>query len=263
MKKILLLSILAISATACSQVNNGEVGVQTDWGRAQTPALSPGLYFYMPFRSSIHKLNTKVQTVEQDSQAASNDLQNVQTQLTLNYHLSTQDIVNRYKRLGGNQEQDELSIVKPAMSEAFKAVVAQYTAEQLITERGVVSTMIESALSARLKQYDLYVDSVSITNFKFSEAYSNAVEAKQVAEQNAGKAKNDLATATINAQQKVVEAKANADAMQLQKQVVTPELIALKQLEIQSKAVEKWNGEFPQTYMANSNPMTMLNIGNK
>jgi regulator of protease activity HflC (stomatin/prohibitin superfamily) len=262
MKK-LLLSIIAISATACSQVNNGETGVQTNFGKAQSPALSPGLYFYMPFVSTIHILNTKVQTVEQDSQAASNDLQNVQTQITLNYHLGTQDPVSHYTRLGDNQEQIEASIVKPAMSEAFKAVVAQYTAEQLITKRAIVSVQIESTLAARLKQYDLYIDSVSITNFKFSEAYSNAVEAKQVAEQNAGKAKNDLVTATINAQQKVVEAKANADAMQLQKQVVTPELIALKQLEIQSKAVDKWDGAFPQTYMSGNSPMTMLNLGSK
>ena len=262
MKKSLIM-LLVLGLSACSQINNGETGVQTNWGKAQSPALSPGLYFYVPFMSSIHVLNTKVQTVEQDSQAASNDLQNVQTQLTLNYHLGTQDPVGHYTRLGDNQEQIEASIVKPAMSEAFKSVVAQYTAEQLITKRALVSTLIESTLASRLKQYDLYVDSVSITNFKFSEAYSNAVEAKQVAEQNAGKAKNDLVTATINAQQKVVEAKAQADAMQLQKQVVTPELISLKQLDIQQKMVDKWNGEFPTTYMSGANPMTLLNLTTK
>lgn len=260
MKKLLVLLIGALSLVGCSQVDNGETGVQTDWGKAQSPALSPGLYFYLPFRSKIHVLNTKVQTVEQDSQAASNDLQNVQTQLTLNYHLGTQDPVGHYVRLGDNPSQIEASIVKPAMSEAFKAVVAQYTAEQLITKRAVVSTLIESTLALRLKQYDLYVDSVSITNFKFSDAYSKAVEDKQVAEQNAGKAKNDLATATINAQQKVVEAKAQADAMQLQKQVVTPELIQLKQLDIQMKMVDKWDGQFPKTYMSQSNPMSLLNL---
>lgn len=96
MKKLLALLISSLTLTACSQVNNGETGVQTDWGKAQSPALSPGLYFYVPFRSQIHVLNTKVQTVEQDSQAASNDLQNVQTQLTLNYHLGTQDPVGHY-----------------------------------------------------------------------------------------------------------------------------------------------------------------------
>lgn len=263
MKKLLITLSTSLALVACSQVNNGETGVQTNFGKAQTPALSPGLYFYMPFMSEIHILNTKVETVEQDSQAASNDLQNVQTQLTLNYHLGAQDPVTHYTRLGDNQKQIEASIVKPAMSEAFKSVVAQYTAEQLITKRAIVSTLIESTLAARLKQYDLYVDSASITNFKFSEAYSNAVEAKQVAEQNAGKAKNDLVTATINAQQRVVEAKAQADAMQLQKQVVTPELLSLKQMDIQSKMVDKWNGAFPATYMSGSNPMTLLNLSNK
>ena len=261
MKNLLITFILSLFVVACSQVNTGEVGIKTTQGKVSGSGLSPGLYWYMPGISQIHILNTKVQTVEQDSQAASRDLQNVQTQITLNYHLGTQDPVGHYTRLGDNQSQIEAAIVKPAMSEAFKSVVAQYTAEELITKREAVSNAVVDTLANRLKQYDLYVDSVSVTNFQFSKAYSEAVEAKQVAEQNAGKAKNDLTRIMVEAQQKVAEAKGQADAMNLQKQVVTPELIELKQLEIQSKMIDKWNGEFPTTYMSSQNPMLLLNAG--
>lgn len=272
MKKLLLL-ISAISVTACSQVETGEVGVKTTFGKVDNTSLSPGLYWYMPGVSKINILSTRVQTVADDNQAASKDLQNVQTQLTLNYHLGTQDPVSHFVRLGADQTSIENNIVKPSMSEAFKAVVAQFNAEELITKRDVVSNQISDLLSKKLKQYDLYVDTISITGFKFSDAYAQAIEAKQVAEQNANKAKNDLQRITVEAQQKVVEAqgqadskvveaKAQAQAMQLQKQIVTPELIQLKQLEIQSQMISKWNGELPTYTMGNSSPMSMmLNIG--
>lgn len=260
MKKILLLSSI-LSVSACSQIDTGEVGIKTTQGKVSGNALSPGLYFYMPGISSIHILTTRVQTVEQDSQAASKDLQNVQTQITLNYHLGMQDPIAHYTRLGDDQIRIENTIVKPAMSEAFKAVVAQFTAEELITKREAVSNMIITVLGNRLKQYDLFVDSISITGFKFSDAYSSAIEAKQVAEQNANKAKNDLQRIQVEAQQKVVEAKAQADAMALQKQVVTPELIQLKQLEIQQKIADKWNGAYPATYVGNPNALPLLQVG--
>jgi prohibitin 2 len=258
MKKLLTTIFLCGSILSCSQIDAGQVGVKTTYGKVTGNALSAGLYFYIPFVNKIYKLNTKVQTVHQDSQASSKDLQNVQTEITLNYHLGTQDPVNHYIRLGADQSFIENSIVQPAMSETFKAVVAQYTAEELITKRQIVSDLIISNLSNRLKQYDLYVDSTAITNFKFSQSFSDAIEAKQVAEQNANKAKNDLQRIQVEAQQKIAEAQGQAQAMQLQKQVVTPELISLKQLEIQSEMIKKWDGKYPTTYMGTNNPMSLL-----
>lgn len=261
MKKLILF-ILAASIAACSQVETGEVGVKTSFGKVDGAALSPGLYWYMPGISRVNILSTRVQTVEQDSQAASKDLQNVQTQLTLNYHLGTQDPVSHFIRLGADQSNIETNIVKPAMSETFKAVVAQFNAEELVTKREIVSNYITDTLNKKLKQYDLYVDSISVTNFKFSDAYAQAIEQKQVAEQNANKAKNDLQRINVEAQQTIVRAQAQAQAMQLQKQVATPELIQLKQLEIQSQMIGKWNGQLPTYMMGSSNPVSMmLNVG--
>lgn len=259
MKK-LTLALLALNLIGCSQINNGTVGIQTTWGKVSSSALNPGLYWYNPISSTIVKLDTKVRTVNQDSQAASKDLQNVQTQITVNYHLGALNPIEHFIRLGDDQGKLERDIVKPATSEAFKAVVALFNAEELITKRELVSNEINKTLANKLKQYDLFVDSMAITNFAFSKGYSDAIEAKQVAEQHANKAKNDLVRIQIEAQQKVVEAKGQADAMQLQKSVVTPELIALKQLEIQSKMIDKWNGQFPATYMSGNNPMSLLNL---
>lgn len=261
MKKLIIL--LSIYVNGCAQIESGQIGVETHWGKAETTAYSPGVYFYNPISTTMYKLNTKVQTVEQYSQAASKDLQNVNTQITLNYHLGAQNPVEHYVRLGADQGSIEVSIVKPAMSETFKAIVAQYNAEELIVKRELVSNAIVNFLNNKLKQYDLYVDSVSITNFSFSDAYSKAIEAKQVAkqvaEQHASKAINDLTRIKVEAQQKIVEAQATATSMSLQRQVVTPELIQLKQLEIQSKMLDHWDGRLPTTMLGN-NATALFNV---
>jgi len=256
MKKLIVLS--AIILTGCSQVDNGTVGIKTEFGKVTSGVLSPGLYFYNPIGGNIVILDTKVRTINQNSQAASKDLQNVQTDITVNYHLGAQDPIQHYKRLGNDPIVLDRDIVKPAVSEAFKAVVAQFNAEELITKRELVSADISQTISAKLKQYDLFVDSMAITNFQFSKGYSEAIEAKQIAEQHANKAKNDLVRIQIEAQQKVVEAKGQADAMQLQKSVVTPELIELKQIENQSKMIDKWDGELPTNYMSSSAGVSAL-----
>ena len=257
-KKLLLLTSLTILLTSCSQVNTGEVGIKTHFGAVDGGALTAGIYFYMPFVSSIQILNVKVQKVDDDSQAASKDLQNVQTKIVLNYHLGMQDPIAHFKRLGSDQNFIEDSIIKPATSETFKAIVAQFTAEELISKRDEVCAKIITLLSQKLKSYDLYIDNISITSFQFSIAYTQAIEAKQVAEQNASKAKNDLQRIQVEAQQKVVEATAQAQAMAVQKSIVTPELIKLKELEIQSKAIEKWDGRLP-TYVSGSQIPLFIN----
>lgn len=261
MKKYMNLVLVGLVASViggCSKVNTGEVGIRTTNGSVSGNALNPGLYFYVPIFQNIYTLNTRVQTVEADSQAASKDLQNVQTQITLNYHLGTQDPIGHFTRLGSDQDKIENTIVKPAMSEAFKATVAQFNAEELVTKRDIVSTQISTLLNSKLKQYDLYVDSISITGFNFSQAYAAAIEAKQVAEQNANKAKNDLVRKQVEAQQTIVEAQADAQAMALRKQSVTPELVELKQLEIQSQMINKWNGQLPSYVNGSNNPVMMM-----
>ncbi|MNZ81358.1 hypothetical protein D3C78_1000210 [compost metagenome] len=115
----------------------------------------------------------------------------------------------------------------------------------MITRRDVVSSEISEHLTARLAKYDLIVNDINIVNFKFSEAFNQSIEAKQVAQQQALKAENDLRRIEIEAKQKIAQAQAEAESLRLKKQEVTPELVQLKQIEVQEKALEKWNGVLP------------------
>jgi len=136
-------------------------------------------------------------------------------------------------------------IVDPAIGESVKAITAQYTAEELISKRSEVSSKIKEILSAKLATYYMVLDEINITEFKFSEEFNNAIEQKQIAEQQALKANLDLQRIEIEAKQKIEQAKAEAESLRLQKQEVTPELVQLREIEAKLKAIEKWDGKLP------------------
>lgn len=252
-----VLAVVCCFILFCSfgYVPAGNVGVVTTFGEISNITYSPGAHFLNPF-SVINLINTRVLTASTQSEAASKDLQIVDTAITLNYNISATDLKAFYSAIGNSPDNLQNSIIQPAMSETFKAVVAEFTAEDLINKRDEVSSGIAKLLAAKLAKYNLTVDSISVTNFKFSEAFNVAIEAKVTAQQNVLKASNDLQRIKIEAQQKVVQAQAIASSMALQKQIVTPELIQLKQIENEKAAIDKWNGVLP-LYTGNNLPFIM------
>jgi regulator of protease activity HflC (stomatin/prohibitin superfamily) len=239
----IFLTLLILFCSFCS-VAAGSVGVVTLFGKISPEVLPPGAHFINPL-ATVHPLNIKVLTTTTQSEAASKDLQTVDTTIVVNYNLTAKDPTKFYSQFGSDENYLQKSIIQPAVGETFKAVVARYTAEDLINKRELVSADIVQTLSDKLKEYNFHVDSVNITNFQFSRSFNEAIEAKVTAQQKVLTAQNDLARIQVEAQQKIVEAQANAKAMDLQKQIVTPELIQLKEIENTKYAISKWNGILP------------------
>jgi regulator of protease activity HflC (stomatin/prohibitin superfamily) len=131
------------------------------------------------------------------------------------------------------------TIIEPAIQEAVKAVTAKYTAENLIVKRDNVSQSINKTLKSKLNDYGISIKSVNIKNFDFSDRFTNAVESKQEAEQLALKSKQDLERIKTEAEQKIETAKAEAESLRIQKEQITSELIELRKVENQSKAIQK------------------------
>jgi regulator of protease activity HflC (stomatin/prohibitin superfamily) len=131
------------------------------------------------------------------------------------------------------------------VKESFKAAAARYTAEELISKREALKTEVRNYLRDRLKVFGIIVVELSITDFEFSQEFNKAIESKQTAEQNALRAKRDLDRIRVEAEQKIASARAEAESLRLQRQVISPELIQLRQIEAQIKAIEKWDGKMP------------------
>lgn len=238
----IVLIVLLIGANSFVSVEYGHVGLYKTFGKLNDNTLSPGMHLKIPFIQTVIQVNTQVTKAETDTTASSKDLQPVSTHVAVNYSVNKASAYNLMNNIGGNFNN---IIINPAIQEIVKEVTAKYPAEDLITRRDVVSGEISEHLTTRLAKYDLIVNDINIVNFKFSEAFNQSIEAKQVAQQQALKAENDLRRIEIEAKQKVAQAQAEAESLRLKKQEVTPELVQLKQIEVQEKALEKWNGVLP------------------
>ena len=240
------------------QIGAGERGVVMNFGAVQKTVLEEGLHFRIPIMQKVVPVDVKVQKSLTNAAASSSDLQEVSSEVALNYHVVPDKANIVYQSIGAQFKE---RIIDPAVQEVVKAVTAKYTAEELITKRPAVSEAMRESLAERLLKNNIAVDAFSIVGFSFSKIFMEAIESKQTAEQLALKAKRDLERVRIEADQKITTAKAEAEALRLQRANISPDLIELRRVEANIKAIEKWNGILPQ--VTGSGGVPLLGIGDK
>lgn len=225
------------------EIGAGERGVVLNFGAVQPIVLGEGLHFRMPLKQRIIIMDVKVQKASTDATASSSNLQEVSSTVAINYHIIPDKANVVYQTIGEGYKD---RIIDPAVQEVVKAVSARYTAEDLITKRSAVSDAMKSTLTERLLIHNIAVDAFSIIEFSFSKIYMDAIESKQTAEQLAMKAERDLERIKIEGEQTITSAKAEAEALRLQRANISTDLIELRKIEANLKAIEKWNGILPQ-----------------
>ena len=237
------------------QVGAGQRGIVLNFGAVQKQVLDEGLHLRIPVMQEVVLMDVKVQKAETDAAAASADLQDVTSRVALNYHVVPDQANVVYQKIG---VQFKERIIDPAILEVVKAVTAKYTAEELITKRPAVSEAMRRNLMDRLIVNNIAVDAFSIVTFSFSKVFTEAIESKQTAEQLALKAKRDLDRIKIEAEQKITTARAEAESLRLQRANISPDLIELRKIEANMKAIEKWNGILPQVTGGGAIPLIGL-----
>lgn len=225
-------------------IDAGHRGVKTNFGKVDQEVLGEGLHFRVPIMQKVHEINVQIQKGEGSGDAASKDLQQVHAMIAINYHLIPEMVAKTFQDVGNLSTVGDRIII-PSVQEAVKATTAKYTAEELISKRAEVRDQISNFMRERLHRHGIALDEFSITNFKFSDSFNNAIEAKTTSEQLTLKSQQDLERIKVEAEQKVATAKAEAESLRLQKQEVTPELIRLREIETQAKAIDKWDGHLP------------------
>ncbi len=262
----LLLGVLVLWFASCTvvTVDSGTVGVVMHFGAVQDEVLPEGLHFVVPIQTRVILLSTRVQKIEDEASASSKDLQVVSSRIALNYYLEKSKANVIFQKLGLDYQSN---VVHPAIQESVKSSTAHYTAEELITRRAEVKNAIFDDIKLRLGKYDVIVTDFSIVDFAFSPEFNKAIEEKQVAEQSALRAKNDLTRIRTEAEQvkvradgeaeaRIARARAEAEGQRMQRESLTPELVQLR-------AIEKWNGELPQMMAGADGAMPFLNFGAK
>ena len=236
-------------------VSAGERAVLLTFGKPSMEAINEGLHFKIPFVQKKIIIDVKTQKYQADLSASSRDLQDVKTSIAINYRVSPELTPEIYRTIGLGYAD---IVIYPLEQEVNKGITAQYTAEELITKREDVRQKMKDSLTEKLIPRGIIVEEVSIVNFAFSESFSQAIEAKVTAEQSALGAKNKLEQVRYEAEQTVARATAEATSLRLQKQEITPDLVKLRQIEVQKMAIEKWNGILPQV-TGGSIPFISLN----
>lgn len=257
------LPVLALLGTAGVNttviIDAGHVGVVTRFGAVTGTVFEQGLHTKIPFAESVWVADVRTQKEQVDAAAASRDLQEVKSTIALNYHLDARRASQVYQQIGPLYK---TRIVDPAIQEAFKFTTAQFTAEELITQREAVKNRAREFLRDRLGTFNVIVDELNIVVFEFSRAFNDAIEAKQVAAQRVQQSEREQDRAKVDAQTRAIAADGEALAL-LRKARAAAEAQALQRLTltdlyIQFLAIDKWDGRMPQVSGGGSLPFIQI-----
>ena len=247
---LVLIIIGVVIGSAVSIVDAGYRGVLLHWNAVDVtqPPLEEGLHFIVPFQDSVIPLGVRTLKYTKSTTSASQDLQTVSTEITVNYHPSPNSVNYLYKEVGLDYEN---RVIQPTVEEVVKQVTANYNAEELITKRPQVKADIEVEIGERLNDFNITTEIVSITDFQFSPLFAQAIEAKVEAEQKALKAENDLRRIQVEAEQfearaqgtakgNIAEAEGEAEAIR-----IINEALANNPYYIEWLKTQAWDGKLP------------------
>ena len=268
---VILLAVILIMTTCTTTIPTGYTAIVTTFGRVEDTTMEAGFHLKSPVQEIV-LMDNREQKTSFSTQAFSSDIQQVDITGSINYSINKSTAMNLFKEVGTDYFN---KLVSPRMLEITKGVFSKYTAENLVAYRQTLSDQICAELSNELERYGINVISISIENIDFTDAFTDAVEAKQVAaqkklqaeieqgqktmetEQQANRekiaAQAEADVARINAEAEAyalkTRAEAEADANRMVAESLTPDLI-------QYTEVQNWNGNLPM-YMAGSDSTTL------
>lgn len=260
---VIIALCLALSITV---IPAGHTGVITTFGKVSTTVLEEGLHLKAPWQK-VTKIDNRIVKLTVDTDGSTKDLQQVNTELAVNYRVDSTKSYYILKNVGRTYED---TLVTPATNEVLKAVMAKYSAEECITNRASLSNEVIESINNKLNKQGIFVEDINIVNFNFSKELNAAIEAKQVAEQNKLKAETEKEQTIIEAQaaaeKKTIAAKAEAEAtlIEAKAEAEANQLLnkSLSNKVINYEAVQKWNGELPKVSGSNGTFINFSELAN-
>jgi prohibitin 2 len=239
LKRIVVLAVLLPLLAACGvhTVDTGHRGIKTSFGQVEGPPLIEGLYFVNPFTTSIQQMDVRIQRWDGKTEAYTRDVQEATVAFTLNYKLRPEAAAEVFRTVGPDWAN---KLVGQQVYQHLKNVIGQWDAVDLIANRQKANDAAQAAIVAALAAASIDATSFSITDFQFSPAFNQAVEAKVIAQQRAQEAMNRTEQTKQEAQQKVITATAEAQSMKIRADALSqnPKLVSWE-------AVQKWDGKLP------------------
>ena len=263
---VVILAVIFLSSSFVV-IPAGHTGVALTFGKVEDVVLQEGLHIKVPFVQKIVVVDNRIVKLDVNTEAFSKDLQTITTVVAVNYHVGKENSQTLYKNVGMGFEE---VLITPAVNEVLKAVTAKYTAVELVSSRAEVSMLLDEGLNEKMNAYGIFINELNIINWDFSEEYINAVEAKQVAEQNLIKTRTEqeqaLVIANTEAQKRVIAAEAEAkeiktlaEANAESNRIITE---SISELLIKYQTVAKWDGKLPTVMSGTGNMLIDVPLTN-
>ena len=271
----IVLAVIILVSTSFREVPTGYTGILTTFGRVSDNNLDAGIHLKLPWQKIV-LMDNRVQKATISTQAFSSDIQQVDVQLTATYSINKSTAANLYKSVGTRYYD---SIVYPRLLENLKAIVANYTAEGLVENRSLLAEEIEGLMITDMNEYGIDVHNIAIEDLDFSDRFTDAIEAKQVATQELQRATTEQEQATMEAraqaERQQIAATAEAEVAKIQADAEAYGITARAEAEaaanekvaasvtrdlIDYKQAQNWDGKLPSTYMGGSDAMPILSI---
>ncbi len=238
---------ILLSVAPFAIVGATERGVVLRWGVIDR-VLDPGFHWKSPIAEDVETMDVSVQALELSELAYTSDGQTLTIGVTVNYQLDTLKIQDLYAEV---RQEAEQRYVRPKVSNALKGVVANYSAQEFLENRGRVPTEIMQALEADLKVNNILVKNVAMTNFDFDDKYEAAISEKQVQEQLALAQVNITRQEEEKKKQEILKAEALSEKTRLEAAALASQngekVVAKIYAEAALEAAKKWNGQSPTT----------------
>ena len=273
---ILVALVIFGASLFVTQVPTGFTGVLTTFGAVENRALDAGLNFKLPWQKII-TIDNRVQKSPFEFSAFSSDIQQTAVRGSINYQINPSSAMTLYSTIGMKYAD---TLIAPRLFENVKIVTGRYTAENLIAKRDIITDEVLALMREDLESYGINVISIAIEDIDFTDAFTNAIEAKQVATQDKLRAQTvqeqSTMEATAQAERQRIAAQAEADVSKIQSEAeayatttrATAEAEAnakinasLTQELIEYVQANNWNGQLPNTYIgSSSDTIPVLNI---
>lgn len=267
------LAVVLMVLSCIATVPTGYTGILTTFGKVEDRTIPSGVSVIAPWQKVI-KMDNRTQKVQIQTSAFSSDIQQVDVMLSVNYCIDQETAQVLYRTVGIDYYDN---IMFPRIQENLKAVFSQYSAENLIAKRDSLSDSIADTTASDMKRYGITIVSIAIEDIDFTDAFTNAVEAKQVAAQNkltaetqqaqktmeeqaaadraviAAKAEAEQAVIAANADLEVVQIQAEASLYAGQREAEMNQRIAEALTEdlIEYYWIKQWDGKLPATVLSN------------
>jgi len=246
--------IVSVVFQSFTVISAGHTGVQVTLGEVNPVALTEGVHFVNPI-SNVKDVDVRLQRSNlNNASAGTKDLQQVHTDIVINYRMTASKVPHIYKEFGLDVD---TKVLGPAMNESFKSVTGHYTSEELVTKRQEVSDAIQQRLTEKLAPFDITVSNISLVNFGFSSAYQQAIEQKVIATQQKQKAEQDLERIKVEAASRIAQAKGEAEAIAIQAQAIQSNG---GQQYVSLQWIDKWDGKLPHTVVG-ADSKALMSIG--